>query len=87
MCYNEAMKEKYFENPEQTRTALKILIKKREASLEYALENRKHKGDKALPPDEFAVFEAEMALKDAKRRLEQFETELTLLNASPEMGE
>lgn len=81
------MKEEYFKNPEQTRAVFQILINKRKSALELALANRNCKGNKALPPDEFAVFEAEMALKDAKQRLEKFETELTLLNASPEMGE
>lgn len=79
------MKEEYFENPEQTKKVFEILIEKRKKELLVAIENKNRKGDKALPPDEFAIFSAQMALEDALKRQKNFVEELERRN-EPVLG-
>lgn len=70
------MKEKYFDNPENTIEVLKTVINKRRNQLNLTIKNLEDKGDKALPPDEMAVYAAKMDLELAEKKLADFEKEL-----------
>lgn len=82
------MKEEYFENIEKSRMVFDKLLKTRRAELEYAKIQLAKKGDNALPPDEFAVFAAQMALDMAQKNYETFEARVsrreTLANSENE---
>ena len=77
------MKEKYFDNPENTIEVLKTVINKRRNQLNLTIKNLEDKGDKALPPDEMAVYAAKLDLELAEKKLADFEKELESRQIQP----
>ena len=77
------MKEKYFDNPETTIEVLKTIVNKRRNQLNFAIKNLEDKGEKALPPDEMAVYAAKLDLELAEKKLADFEKELESRQIQP----
>ncbi len=70
------MKEEYFNDIETTRAIFKKAIENRQQRLDYTKKQLAEKGENALPPDEFAVYSAQVALDMVTKNYEAFEAEV-----------